>query len=102
VKVDNEKAYDLVDRQFMYYMMGNLGFCSKWIGRIKACVESSMVSVLVTESPTQEIKPSKGLRQGDPVTQFQLLIVVEGLVGLVRQGTKKQNVKVLGLEKEKY
>jgi len=34
-KVDYEKAYDSVSWEFIYYMMGRLGFCGKWIDWIK-------------------------------------------------------------------
>jgi len=44
--------------------------------------------VLVNGSPTEEFKPSRGLRQDDPLAPFLFLVVVEGLVGLVRQDVK--------------
>ena len=83
-KVDYEKAYDYVSWEFIYYMLGRLGFCGKWTEWIKNCLESSSISVLVNESPTTEFKPKKGLRQGDPLTPFLFLIVAEGLAGVVR------------------
>jgi len=44
--------------------------------------------VLVNGCPTEEFKPSRWLRQGDPLAPFLFLVVVEGLVGLVRQAVK--------------
>jgi len=43
-KVDYEKAYDSVSWEFIFYMLGRLGFCDKWIRWIKACLEFSSVS----------------------------------------------------------
>jgi len=91
VKVDFEKAYDSVDSKFLYYMMGRLGFSCKWIRWIRACMESTTVSVLVNGSPTEEFRPKRGLRQGDPLAPFLFLIVAEGLTGLVREA-KRANV----------
>jgi len=51
-------------------------------------MESASVSVLVNESPTEEFKPSRGLRQGDPLAPILFLVVAEGLVGIVRQALK--------------
>jgi len=61
VKVDYEKTYDLVNWQFLYYMMKRLGFDGKWIKWIKMCLESTAILILVNESPTEEFKPRKGL-----------------------------------------
>jgi len=89
VKLDFEKAYDSVSWEFLFYMMGRLGFCGKWIQWIKACLESATVSVLVNGSPTKEFKPTRGLRQGDPMAPFLFLIVAQGLARLVNQATRK-------------
>ncbi|XP_068472217.1 secreted RxLR effector protein 78-like [Phaseolus vulgaris] len=78
-KVDYEKAYDSVRCEFIYYMLGRLGFCEQWIVWIKSCLESASVSVLVSGSPTKEFVPQKGLRQGDPFAPFLFLIATEGL-----------------------
>jgi len=89
VKFDFEKAYDSVSWEFLFYMMGRLGFCGKWVQWIRGCLESATVSVLVNGSPTKEFKPTRGLRQGDPLAPFLFLIVAQGLVGLVKQATRK-------------
>jgi len=86
--VDFEKAYDSVRWEFLYDMMRKMGFHMKWISWIQGCLESASISVLVNESPTDEFKPERGLRQGDPLAPFPFLIVAEGLTGLVRQAIK--------------
>ncbi|XP_068492263.1 uncharacterized protein [Phaseolus vulgaris] len=62
LKVDYEKAYDSVRWKFLFDMLQRLGFHSKWIAWVRGCLESSSVSVLVNGSPTEEFKPSRGLR----------------------------------------
>jgi len=47
------------------------------------------VSILVSGSLTKEFIPTRGLRQGDLMAPFLLLILVEGLAGLVRQVIEK-------------
>jgi len=88
LKVNFEKAYDSVRWEFLYYMLHRLGFHNLWISWIRGCLESSFVSVLVNGSPTKEFKPSRGLRQGDPLALFLFLVVAEGLAGIVRQALK--------------
>ena len=70
-------------------MLQRLGFHSKWVRWVRGCLESSSISVLVNGSPTEEFKPSRGLRQGDPMAPFLFLVVAEGLASLVRQASKQ-------------
>jgi len=74
LKVDFEKAYDSVRWEFLYDMLQRMGFQNKWISWIRGCMESSTVSVLVNGSPTEEFKPSRGLRQGDPLAPLPVHI----------------------------
>ena len=88
LKVDFEKAYDSVRWAFLYDMLSRMGFHNLWIAWIKGCLESAIVSVLINGSPTEEFKPTRGLRQGDPLAPFLFLVVAEGLVGIVRSARK--------------
>jgi len=88
LKVDFEKAYDSVIWEFLYDMLYRMGFHRKWIMWIQGCLESATVSVLVNGNPTEEFKPSRGLRQRDPLAPFLFIVVAEGLAGLVRQAMK--------------
>jgi len=56
--------------------------------------------MLVNGSPTEEFKPSKGLRQGDPLPPFLFFIVAEGLSGIVRQVVDKNLLKVIKVGKK--
>ena len=49
-------------------------------------MESAIVSMLV--NGTNEFKPTRGLRQSDPLAPFLFIVVTESLVGLVRQAIK--------------
>jgi len=100
-KVDYEKAYDLVNWDFIFYMLRRLRFCDRWIRWIKGCLESASVSVLVNGSPTTEFFPRKGLRQGDSLAPFLFLIVAEGLAGVARVAEEKKLIDSLEVGKDK-
>lgn len=83
-KVDFKKAYDSVSWEFLDYMFFRIGFNNKWRSWIRSCLHSASVSVLVNGSPTRQFITSKGICQGDPMALFLLLVVAEGLNGLIR------------------
>ncbi|GKE24376.1 putative RNA-directed DNA polymerase, eukaryota, reverse transcriptase zinc-binding domain protein [Tanacetum coccineum] len=78
-KVDFEKAFDLLDWKFLDNIMRQMGFSAKWCSWIQGCLNSAYSSVIVNGSPTKEFKIQKGLRLGDPLFPFLLIIAIEAL-----------------------
>ncbi|GKV01533.1 hypothetical protein SLEP1_g14082 [Rubroshorea leprosula] len=82
-KADFEKAYDKVCWEFLDYMMLRMGFGQIWKNWINECLKIVEVSVLLNGSTTKQFKMQRGFRQGDPLSPFLFLIVVEGLNGII-------------------
>ncbi|GJY40357.1 RNA-directed DNA polymerase, eukaryota, reverse transcriptase zinc-binding domain protein [Tanacetum coccineum] len=85
-KVDFEKAFDSVSWCFLDHVMERLGFSSTWRKWIMAGLKSSRASILVNGSPTSEFSLKRGLRQGDPLSPFLFIIVMEGLHIALKEG----------------
>ncbi|GKB97733.1 putative RNA-directed DNA polymerase, eukaryota, reverse transcriptase zinc-binding domain protein [Tanacetum coccineum] len=78
-KVDFEKAFDSVRWDFLDDILKKFGFGNKWCDWIRICLKSSRGSILVNGSPTEEFQFFKGLKQGDPLSPFLFILVMECL-----------------------
>lgn len=76
-KLDLAKAYDQVDWHFLKSMLGALGFNPVWINWIMSCVTSVKFSVHFNGQQLDTFTLSRGLRQGDPLSSYMFLFVVE-------------------------
>nr|GEY01564.1 hypothetical protein [Tanacetum cinerariifolium] len=74
VRVKEVIGWDHID-----YILGKFEFGSKWRGWIHGCLHSSKALVLVNGSPTEEFLFHRGLRQGDPLSSFLFILVMESL-----------------------
>jgi hypothetical protein len=89
LKLDMSKAYDRVEWKFLETTMQRMGFASKWIELIMACVTSVSYSVLVNGNPVGCFKPSRGLRQGDQISPYLFLLCAETLSSLLFKAENK-------------
>ncbi|XP_075665752.1 uncharacterized protein LOC142635493 [Castanea sativa] len=70
-----------------------MGFDSKWITLMMQCVTSVTYSIRLNGKPHGRITPTRGLRQGDPISPFLFLFCAEGLSSLLQQATSAGSLK---------
>jgi len=86
VKTDMSKAYDRIEWSFVKEVLGMLGFDARWISWIMSCKESVSYSFLINGTPQGSIRPSRGLKQGDPLSLYVFILCTEVLSALCAKG----------------
>jgi hypothetical protein len=82
-KLDMEKAYDHVDWNFILYLLKRCGFGERWCTWIRHCISSVRFSVLINGSPSGFFGSSRGVRQGDPLSPFLFVLVMEAFSRMI-------------------
>ena len=65
--------------------MTKLGFSKFWIDQVISCISTPFFSVCINGKSYGNIKPSRGLRQGDLLSPYLFLLCVEGFNSLLKK-----------------
>lgn len=84
-KIDLSKAFDSLEWGFIHDTLVHFQFPQKMIKLILSCITTSQISVLWNGEITTAFTPSRGIRQGDPLSPYIFVPCMERLSELINQ-----------------
>ncbi|KAJ0007624.1 hypothetical protein Pint_29766 [Pistacia integerrima] len=101
LKLDMSKAYDRLEWSFLQAVMRKMGFSPTWIKVIMNCLSSVTYSILINGIPQKPFKPSRGIRQGAPLSPYLFIIRAEALSRLIQDAEDREAIKGVPMGRSK-
>ncbi|XP_021773155.1 uncharacterized protein LOC110737090 [Chenopodium quinoa] len=99
LKLDLSKVYDSLEWSFIENTLIAFNFPSSIITLIMSCISTPRISVLWNGEITKEFVPSRGIRQGDPMSSYIFVLCLERLSNMIEASVNEKRWKSIKISK---
>ncbi|CAL5349484.1 unnamed protein product [Camellia sinensis] len=100
IKIDLGKAYDRIEWPFLEQVLNEIGFPFSWITLIMKCVSITQLAILWNGASTSFFQPSRGLRQGDPLSPYLFLFCIKKLGHSILEAVNQKRWKPIKISRQ--
>ena len=90
--IDFQKAFDLVDRKFLFYKLLNIGIQGKLYFALKSLLLNTTSCVKLNDIYTEEFHINTGIRQGDSISSTLFACFINDLVAEINNNNLGINI----------
>ncbi|XP_039158851.1 uncharacterized protein LOC108959574 [Eucalyptus grandis] len=99
LKTDMKKAYDRVEWDFLNAYLLRLGFHPRWVHLILQCITTTSYSVRFNGELLPFFHPTRGLRQGDPLSPYIFILLANVFSTMISQAVDMGQLKGIKLNR---
>ncbi|XP_072074404.1 uncharacterized protein [Arachis hypogaea] len=99
-EIKDLKPISMVKWSFVDIVLQKIGFVWRWREWVKECVGTASMSILINGSPSKPFKMERGLRQGDPLSPFLFVLVVDVLHRMLGDAVRNRCISPLLVGKD--
>ena len=99
IKLNLEKAYDRLSWNFIHDTVEKVGLSPSWQWNIMHCIETVKLSVIWSGKNLEWFKPTRGIRQGDPISPYLFVLCMKRLGHVINQVVLKGRWKPIRLSR---
>ena len=81
-------------------VMEKMGFEGKWMEWIKECISFVFYNIIVNGKHSRTSFPSRGIRQGDPLSPYLFLFVIDVLSRMINKSIESRSLISIKLGKD--
>lgn len=100
LKIDLSKAFDSLECIFIRDILTWFNFTENLTKLIMSCITKSSISVLWNGQISDQLHPSRGIRQGDPLSPYIFVLCLERLSQIIEARVNQKHWKPLRISKE--
>jgi hypothetical protein len=93
VALDQEKAYDKIDHDYLWEILEHYNFPEEFTKRIKELYKNAEKAIIVNGIVTKRYKVERGVHQGDPMSCLLYNFAIEPLANAIRE-SNLEGIKV--------